>query len=52
MKSDRINYVIVGSFVILMLAGIVITVCFAVTMRVMFKDYAQAEQRKMLAKDL
>ena len=36
----------------LLLAGVVITVCFAATMPVMLRDYAKAEQRKMLAKDI
>ncbi|MGD8339244.1 MAG: hypothetical protein PVH89_00600 [Gammaproteobacteria bacterium] len=36
----------------LLVTGIVVTVCFAATLPVMRKGYAEAEERKILAKDL
>ena len=36
----------------LTLAGIVITACFAATLPVVLKGYAEAEQRKIVARDM
>ena len=36
----------------LLLSGLVITIVFAATMPIIFKGYAEAEERKMLARDI